>query len=271
MESVSLPAGVIREQRRAMNPLCLVVSTFLAVTLCFTSSATAQPAPAPAAAPAAITSPEAEPPAPTPEAPRAAERGPPAPTALPAPTAPPARGAPRVASPFGVPSQLEPASPVPARPESQPGSQPIKGRRISEGAAISLSLAGTLGSWVLFGLAVGGEHKTGAVLGLAGMIVGPNLGHWYQGTVVTRGTGLRVIGTASTIYGFLRMTGCEGNCYGWTDLFLYGGALLFIGATVDDLIDAPHRAWKHNQRLKVVGITPMVTDRSAGFAIGGQF
>jgi hypothetical protein len=156
---------------------------------------------------------------------------------------------------------------VAARPESEP----IEGRRIDEGTAAMLSIAGTLGSWALFGLAVRENSDAGVWLGLAGLIVGPNLGHWYQGTIVTRGTGLRAIGTVSTLYGLIRLIVCEDSCDDTGAYFLYGGALLYLGATLDDIIDAPSRAKKHNQRLEVVGITPMVTDRSAGFAIGGRF
>ncbi len=244
---------------RPLGLLGLVISTLLATAVCFTGSATAQPAPAPAPAPPAP--PEAEPA--TPEALPA-----PAPAAPAAPAAsPPAPAAPQVASPFGPPSQLEPAPAVPERPQPRP----IQGRRLSEGAALSLSLAGTVGSWVLLRATMDAHNDAAVWLGMAGVIVGPNLGHWYQGTVVTRGTGLRLVGAASMLYGaFHILSGRSGN-QDVGAVLVGAGALSFIGGTLDDLNDAPRRARKHNQRLEVLGLTPAITDRSAGLAIGGRF
>jgi len=155
-------------------------------------------------------------------------------------------------------------------PPPRPVPQPTEGRRLNEGSALLLSLGGTISSWVLFGASLSDESPL-VWLGLGSLIVGPNFGHWYQGTVVTRGTGLRIVGLVSTFYGFVNLAFCEFDCNDSGELFFYGGALLYLGATIDDIVDAPRRARKHNQSLEVVGITPMVTERSTGFALSGRF
>jgi hypothetical protein len=214
-----------------VRKLVLVIAT----VVCFTGPAIAQPAPAP----------EAAPPAPAPEA------------APPAPFGPPAS--------FGPPSQLEPPG------AAQPEPRPAPGRRLSESTALSLSLGGTALSWATWYLGAKVDDEAIGVLGFLGTLFAPNLGHWYRGAIVTRGTGLRMAGAALTVYGFFRMLDCSGGCSDAAGYLFYGGLVLYAVATIDDIITAPLRVRKHNRKLDGVVLTPMVTSHSAGLALGGRF
>lgn len=141
----------------------------------------------------------------------------------------------------------------------------------SEGTALALSLTGTLVSWSM--LFLGAQADDGgrvALLGLAGTFFAPNFGHWYQGVPFTRGTGLRLAGGATATFALFRAI-LEAGRNEETDMYLFiGGALVYLAGTIDDLIDAPRRARRHNRGLQL-GAAPMVTDRGAGFALGGSF
>jgi hypothetical protein len=141
---------------------------------------------------------------------------------------------------------------------------------LDESAALTLSLVGTLGGWAVTVASV----KAGSVrtmwLGAAGILLGPNAGHWYRRAAVTRGLGLRLLGMAVTVYAFFRLEYCEGSCDSH-ERFLYGGALLFVGGTIDDIVRAPLKVREHNRRLESLSIAPMVTDRGGGLALGGRF
>lgn len=185
-------------------------------------------------------------------------------SAQPAPSAPPvAPGA--QPSAFGPPSQLEPPPP-PVRPPSEPAG----GRQLSETTALGLSLGGTLAGWTILYLGMQADSGTAAGIGLLGTLLGPNAGHWYGGAAVTRGTGLRLLGGATAIYGFMRAAFCEDSCNDTDEYLMIGGALLYLGATVDDIITAPRRVRRHNKELELE-LAPMVAPRSAGIAVGGRF
>lgn len=182
------------------------------------------------------------------------------------------------APPALAPASLPPSEHAPSMvaPRSEPQPEQLRGRRRSISTALALALGGTLGSWGLVALC--GEISDDLVLICSGTTVfGPNLGHWYQKTPFTRGTLLRVIGAAGTLYALDRIFARHARSDGEPapgpiyDYAAAAGLILFVAATVDDIVDAPLRAWKHNRRLEGVMLAPMITDRSAGLALGGRF
>lgn len=146
----------------------------------------------------------------------------------------------------------------------------MEGRRLNERTALLLSLGGTVVSWQVIALGLSRDHETLAMSGLLGSLVAPNLGHWYQGTGLTRSTGLRAAGALAAFYGAFIGLNCDG-CGDRPEYLFVAGALLYLGATVDDIIDAPRRARKHNRRLEQLRLAPAVTGHGAGLALGGRF
>ena len=219
-----------------MRTPLLAIATLVVAVLCLPCPAAAQP----------------EPPSATP-----------APTEPPSPSEPTAPAVPPVSAPhatFGPPSQLE-------RAPSQPA---VSGSPRNPTTAALLSVGATIGSWAMFyaGLRQDGDNSGQlAMIGLLGTWLGPNLGHWYQGTPVTRGTGIRLIAGLTTFYSVVH---CIEGCSDEYPLIALGGFAVYVAATIDDLFDAPRRATRHNEKLKL-GLTPMVTPRSAGIALGGSF
>lgn len=186
--------------------------------------------------------------------------------AQPPPPPPAPLAAPPGAQPsaFGPPSQLEP--PRPARPRKEP----VRGQRLSEITALELSVGGTVVGWSMF--IAGFKMESGKViaLGALGTLLGPSVGHWYGGAAVTRGMGLRLAGGAAAFYGFVRVAFCETGCSDKDGYLMLGGALLYVVATLDDVITAPRRVRRHNEALEL-GLAPMVAPRAAGIALGGRF
>ena len=169
----------------------------------------------------------------------------------------------------------EPDAEVAPAPTPTPAPQP-SGSRLSEGTALVLSLGGTAVSW---GLLFGGAELPG----LVGAVLAPSFGNWYAGRYLTRGLGLRVGGMAMFVAGAVVALGGSGG-YGHDNTssddsdesagvaILIGGLALFAIGTVDDIISAPANARKTNrERGYTLGLAPVVTQHSAGFALGGRF
>jgi hypothetical protein len=259
-----------------------IFASLFGVAVCFTGSSFAQPAspsspqppPAEAAPPASASDapapPESALPAPAPVTPAAPAAAPPAAPAAPAaaPPAAPATPPPQASSPPDSPALLgSPAVTQVRRQSDQTGDQ-----RLSANKALALSLGGSLTSWAL--ILAGKQLSNGAAtLGFLSAFVTPNLGHWYQGKLATRGTALRLVSLVAVVYAVSRQFGCEGDdCRDPTgERIAIGALVLFVGATIDDIIDAPLRVRRHNKRLENIGLTPMITDRSVSLTLGGRF
>jgi hypothetical protein len=144
-----------------------------------------------------------------------------------------------------------------------------------------LSLGGTIVGWSLVG--AGAEwyddyrHSTREELapyafwgGLAVTYLGPSFGHWYAGSILSRGMGARTAGLASMIVGIAKTDDdCdlgEGSCDRAAAAFFWTGLGLYAVGTIDDIIFAPRKARKHN-----LWMAPLATSRGGGFALGGQF
>ena len=185
----------------------------------------------------------------------------------------------------------EPPPPPPGyRPPSPTQPQVLPPDR-SEGTALWLSLGGTIGSYVLvFGagaISAGGNSQiagSAATLGLVGTFVAPTFGHWYAGKGFTRGFALRIgaVGVGVTAI-VVALSGCsigfgsheqeeDPDCgQGETAGALLGLAALsmWVGGTVDDIIQAPKRVRRRNAAR--YAITPLVHGDRAGLALVGAF
>jgi hypothetical protein len=173
--------------------------------------------------------------------------------------------------------------PAPAQPPRDEAGAPL-----SEGTALALSLGGTVVSWGLLGAAHYVYDKNGqatAMMGLVGgfgIVAAPSAGHWYAGTRGTRGLAVRLAGVATLLAGAVyKETECPLFSFGHDDgppcipqrgsnVLLVGLGLVLAG-TIDDIVTAPSRVRRHNERLSNLAIAPMLTGSSAGLALGGRF
>src|SRR5262249_45011568 len=124
--------------------------------------------------------------------------------------------------------------------------------------ATTLSIGGTLAGVATL-IAASQLHQDdnidAAVLGgVTFLTLGPSFGHWYSGRIVTWGLGARAAGLVGLTIGVSRMFACEswdgpGPCdkdknaaaFGW------GGAALFVGGTIYDLVTASSAAEDYNR------------------------
>jgi len=160
---------------------------------------------------------------------------------------------------------------------AQPAHEPPQEK--SEQTAFGLSLAGTAVPLAITIAAVSTDQDELALAGAAGMLLGPSLGHWYAGRVVTGGLALRAGGTALMFVGALQALGhtlCHGHeddCGGDGSALLIGGAAAFVGGTIYDVATAGRQARRWNE--KHFDLAPMVvrgaSGKAPGFGIAGTF
>ncbi len=164
------------------------------------------------------------------------------------------------------PGMSEPQPLVPAAP-------PVQGEPLSEGVALGLSLGGTIASWALLVAVVADEeddHGTLATLGLLGTYVAPSAGHWYAGSFLTRGLGIRTAGAVATFAAIVKLISCDGCNDAEVEYLFYGGLLLYAAGTIDDIFNARGKVRQKN-RERGFTIAPVVTPQSTGLALGGRF
>jgi hypothetical protein len=132
--------------------------------------------------------------------------------------------------------------------------EPSRGDDPSESTAFLLSAGpAALGA----GLIVAGivaEQPTVGLSGVGVLTVGPSIGHYYTGDV-GRGlltTGVRAAGFTVMTLGALASSCFDDSC-GQDDLSgelaMAGGALLVVGATVYDIVDARPSARRHRSAV----------------------
>jgi hypothetical protein len=172
-------------------------------------------------------------------------------------------------------------APRPSVPVPPPVTGPLPGEK-SPGLAVTLSLGGTVASYVLIVAADETQNDGLATLGALGVFLMPTAGHWYAGKVWTDGLTLRAAGIGAVFVGALILLGdCgfEGSCEdeGPATAMLVLGAGAYMVGTVLDIATAPAEARRYNARLReraIVGswaIAPVVTHDRAGFALTGRF
>jgi hypothetical protein len=153
---------------------------------------------------------------------------------------------------------------------------------LSENLALTLSLGGTLGSLgLMFGAAsVGnGSESMAALMGTAGalgFVFGPSFGHWYARKYFTRGLGCRLVGGAA-LFGAVALAlenfGSSDDGPGESAVvgLVFSGLILYVVGTLDDIVTAPSRVRKHNQRLKDIAVTPLAVSHGGGLGLTGRF
>jgi hypothetical protein len=171
---------------------------------------------------------------------------------------------------------------------TQPASGP-HGEELSENTALAWSVGGTLGAYSAIGLAAATGSDGLATAGILGALVAPSFGHWYAGTWLTRGMGLRALGITTFVVGVLADNeGCGGLFYSGhgdpvpedcSDNFrttkgtalIFTGIAMFVGGTIDDVVTAPRRARRHNEHIQSLAVAPIVRGDGGGFAVSGRF
>ena len=172
-----------------------------------------------------------------------------------------------------------------ARPQPAP-------EELSQTTATWLSAGGTVAAYSLVALSssVNSGRDTSPSLGvvaLAATFVAPSLGHWYAGTYLTRGLGLRVGAAGVAFLGAAVAISCSGlghdddqpdgdcttsNAVGIGLLVVGGG--MFIGGTIDDIVQAPRRVDRINAErrgIQLHGLMPMADRDRVGLALTGGF
>jgi hypothetical protein len=156
----------------------------------------------------------------------------------------------------------------------------------SPGTALALSLGVTaLG----FGAAMAADstHSEGlGWLGAAGIMFGPNAGHWYAGDFWTPGLGMRLGGGALASIGLMMALSEAFDDWGSEDeyesgddpsmeaagaMFLVGSAL-FVSGAVYDIATAPRAARRHNERSRrQISVAPTLGRENVGLVVAGRF
>lgn len=174
----------------------------------------------------------------------------------------------------------QPGMTAPTAPLSRP---PVPGELLSESKALALSVGGTLASWGAFVAVSSTSRFDGSAQGLGtvaafGTLLAPTFGHWYAGSIVTRGLGVRVLGVGSAFAGAVISFGrCsfegEGRCED-ADLgvaLLLAGAVLYVAGTADDIATVSARVRRRNSRMMGITVVPALRSDSSGIAIAGRF
>jgi hypothetical protein len=193
-----------------------------------------------------------------------------------------------------IPEGSMESPPVYVQPQWQPQRQP-SGTQKSEDTALWLSLGGTLGSYALLiipsAIAAGSYNQSANQLasaagsvGLVGTLLAPSFGHWYAGKGFTRGFGLRLGAMPVAVLGLLvAISGCswgyshgdESNNEGCGSgepigiAILLGAGAMWVGCTVDDIVQAPRRVRRNNGAQ--YALTPLLQRDGAGLALAGTF
>ena len=152
--------------------------------------------------------------------------------------------------------------------------------RYSPLIAFLLPALGTTGSFMT--TLYGGEKEIAPVylVGVAGMLAGPSLGHFYtrdwKRALIP--TGLRAAGLGIAIYGFLGGDFSSDSDVTRTNPYLaVGGLLLLVGSGVYSIVDAPRSARRGNRRSKTTMTLTMTRipdadgNRVAGLSLTGRF
>lgn len=153
---------------------------------------------------------------------------------------------------------------------------------LSPGAAVAFSLLGTVAGYGTFIGGASSEHDGLAYLGLAGILVGPSLGHLYTGehrkvwlTGGLRGLGIVGMGVGGTIA--LRDCGLRDSCDSGGPPLFWISAIVTVGATVYSIVDSASSARRVNERRRnrlALTPTPIVGPNQStgmGMSLSGTF
>jgi hypothetical protein len=181
------------------------------------------------------------------------------------------------AQPVVTPPGLTPALPATEPPP------PRQGDEVSESTALAIAVGGTVASYgmVLLGAGPvrGDAGRTLIAIGAAGTLIAPSGGRWYARSAGWRGLGLRLAGAGVVVLaGVASLSECglfrTSPCTPVGGVLLgIGGAGLWVGGTIDDIVMAPRDARRHNARLQQVTLVPLVRpdDHGLGLAVAARF
>lgn len=142
-------------------------------------------------------------------------------------------------------------------------------------AATVLALGGATVSIVGLAVALDERNTAGVVAGIASAALLPSAGHWYGGTLVTPGMGLRLVGAAVTTYGVLHLISAE-RAAEYDDNpppHDHLGAIALVGVAtwgtgvVYDLVTA-HRAVRRWNARHATQLQPTVLRTAGGYGVG---
>jgi hypothetical protein len=140
--------------------------------------------------------------------------------------------------------------------------------------ALALSGGVTLLSGILVAATVEDDALSPmTAIGIAGLALGPSLGHVYAGEYITGGLALRAAGMTAAILGYREASRCSevGDCNmtaGAGGVIL--GASAFAAGIIWDVATAPRAARRWNERHGI-SIAPVITDDGASVTLGGRF
>jgi hypothetical protein len=149
--------------------------------------------------------------------------------------------------------------------------------------AVLLSLGITTASYITLFAA---DNDDLQLAGFIGTYLGPSTGQWYAGQVGGLGLGLRAAGFVMGVYGISQMLESEcddidGDCSGADAagergaLFFWGGAGLWVGSTIYDIVLAKRAAdsWnvRHNVNLAPTMSADISGHHAPGLAFTGRF
>jgi hypothetical protein len=193
----------------------------------------------------------------------------------PAPLAPPSLQPPP-AAPATQPPLVAPAQTVASTSAVPEGKSPV--------TALSLSMLGTAAGVGMMAVGSGTDSGGLGLLGVATIVVGPSLGHFYAGET-ERGlalTGVRAGGGGVMVAGafwlllecFPFLTECEGGA--GPAIVMSTGLAVVAGSALYSIYDAPRAARRQNARARRLVLTPAPVvgpDHSSGFGLhlSGRF
>lgn len=137
-------------------------------------------------------------------------------------------------------------------------SAPVDLERLNPSTAAALSVVGTLGGLALtvFGSQNSSMRTPMVLLGLAGIAIGPTLGHIYSHHTWNLGLGMRLAGLAAGVIGAALMLQCIDGCSAGGStrdqadlgvaLFMVGGSSYVVG-TIYEIATAPGAADDYNR------------------------
>jgi hypothetical protein len=182
------------------------------------------------------------------------------------------------------PGLTEPGPPGLTAPTVQLTPAPETGPRKDPSIAVLLSLGITAGSYITLFAAEGNEELQLAAF--VGTYLGPSTGQWYAGKGGGLGLGLRAVGFVSAVYGISQLLSSECDFeYDYEcdadsreargNLFFFGGAGLWVGSSIYDIVLAKRAADSWNARHNV-SLAPMVAkdaggSRAPGLVVTGRF
>lgn len=166
-----------------------------------------------------------------------------------------------------LPALAQPALTPPSSPAS---TAPAEEK--SPSVAVALSVGVTAAGAVTL---MASDNHTASLIGFGALFLGPSTGQWYAGELGLLGIGARALGGIGMVYGLSEILQSEcdveagENCSGASrrgDLgavMMIGGASLWVGSSIADVVFAKRAADRWNQRHAL-------TMAPTAFTSGGQ-